>query len=812
MDQALSQLERISGTPIQPDDPNSRVEWQARWLQDPVFESVPYRELLHSGRKPELNGEIQNVHTFFRRELSIEDKPIRQVRLYITADDCYKLYIDGGFVGLGPAPAQPFDYPYNAWDVTAQLAGGQTHCVGVHAFYQGMHSLTFPSGDNLQGLLLQLEITFEDGSTSTLVSDEQWRCHRTDAYEHRQVIGYQTAFSEHIDLRKLPIGWAEPGFDDHDWHQPLVGDLPERYVLSAQQTPPLTVHKRPPVRVTKKGDGHYFIDFGTELAGETAFVVTGDAGHVVEIRHGEELLGPDAVRYDMRCNCEYQEFCTLSGRPDELLTFFDYKGFRYAEVLNWPHELTAQNVWAHERHYPFPQDASHFESSNPLLNDIWQLCRNGVRVGTLDLYLDCPTREKGGFMGDGFVTGISHLLVTGDARLLRKFLKDVANTHHFCPGLHSTAPNYVVGEIAEYSLLWPVLLEYYHQWTGDIEFVREMEGVLEGLIRYYADYENADGLLQDVFSPTTKRCSVLVDWPANLRDDYDDPHLMGHHMQGDEQLGVVNTMVQGFYRNALMAADRLATLIDATRIKQFVTPRIDRVRDAAISQLRDPASGRFVDRVGSDHSALHANVTPLMSGMVDADQRDAVVDVIRRKRLSCGVYFSWFVLKALYDAGESELAYDLITSRDLHSWHSMLEAGATTCMEAWAPDLKWNTSWCHPWSSAPIYMVSQELFGLKPAQPGWQAIRFAPRPPVGLAHASIRIPTPVGAIEARFEQADAAITHQLNVPADCPIECDFGSSGKQVRINGEVVTGQSSKIALRGGEHTIEVTRMLKQE
>ena len=36
----------------------------------------------------------------------------------------------------------------------------------------------------------------------------------------------------------------------------------------------------------------------------------------------------------------------------------------------------------------------------------------------------------------------------------------------------------------------------------------------------------------------------------------------------------------------------------------------------------------------------------------------------------------------------TQLAYDLMT-RDLHSWNSMLEAGATTCMEAWAPDLKW---------------------------------------------------------------------------------------------------------------------------
>jgi alpha-L-rhamnosidase len=194
-----------------------------------------------------------------------------------------------------------------------------------------------------------------------------------------------------------------------------------------------------------------------------AFIVTGRAGHEVEIRHGEELEAPQTVHYDMRCNCTYQEFCTLRGRPDELLTFFDYKGFRYVEVLGWPEELTADRVWAHERHYPFDEAASAFGSSNPLLNVVWVLCRNGVRVGTLDTYLDCPTREKGGFLGDGFVTGISHLAASGDGRVLRKFLKDVAPTQRYSPGLLSTAPDYVKGELAEYSLLWPVLLEYYYR-------------------------------------------------------------------------------------------------------------------------------------------------------------------------------------------------------------------------------------------------------------------------------------------------------------------------------------------------------------
>jgi len=156
-------------------------------------------------------------------------------------------------------------------------------------------------------------------------------------------------------------------------------------------------------------------------------------------------------------------------------------------------------------------------------------------------------------------------------------------------------------------------------------------------------------------------------------------------------------------------------------------------------------------------------------------RRELSLDFLREKRLSCGVYFSVFVLKLLYDAGESELAYDLITSKDLHSWNSMLEAGATTCMEAWAPDLKWNTSLCHPWSSTPIHMIAHELMGLRPHTPGWKEIRFGPSPPSGLESASITFTIPHGKVAAEFRQTEEAITYRLNVPENCTLVSQLDS-------------------------------------
>jgi len=80
--------------------------------------------------------------------------------------------------------------------------------------------------------------------------------------------------------------------------------------------------------------------------------------------------------------------------------------------------------------------------------------------------------------------------------------------------------------------------------------------------------------------------------------------------------------------------------------------------------------------------------------------------------LSCGVYFAYFVLKALVKAGEHDFVYELLTCTDERSWGNMIKEGATTCFEAWGKDQKWNTSLCHPWASSPIIILIEDFNGI----------------------------------------------------------------------------------------------------
>ncbi|HOZ45516.1 MAG TPA: family 78 glycoside hydrolase catalytic domain [Candidatus Hydrogenedentes bacterium] len=720
----------------------------AEWLRDPVFDGVKTIDYYHKDRgKESIPARFgpKNVHTFFRKEIALAGAPVSAL-LRVTADDYVKLYINGRFVVQGPEPGYPFAYPYYELDARPFLEPG-ANAIAAHAYYQGLRNRVWNSADNRAGFVLSLDVTYADGTTTRFATDASWRCLHCEAYPTGRTIGYDTQFAEDVDMRAMPAGWREAGFDDAAWKPPLTSR--QDHVFTRAITPPLDIYRVDPETTVAKGDGRYFYAFPTEIVGHTCIRIQGPAGHALEVRHGEELTAPETVRFEMRCNCTYQDFPVLSGRED-LIESYDYRAFRYIEILNAPAE---PEVWVMVRHHPYPADAATLVSSDALLDDIWALCRNGVKFGAQGGFLDCPTREKGQYLGDALITGHAHLLLTGDGSLTRKALADFQHSQRICPGIMAVAPGSFMQEIAEYSLQWPLILAEYFRQTGDRAFTIEMvDAGFDRLFDYFAGFEGADGLVTNM---TDKW--VLVDWPKNLRDGYDYDYASTRE----------NAVLNAFYVASLDTAAGLLESLgrDATRYRD----RAERVRKAFVERLFDTETGLFVDAPGSTHHSLHANALPLCFGITPPERVDAALALIREKRLSCGVYIAPFVIAACFRAGDPELGYDLITSTDEHSWHEMLQHGATTCMEAWGPDQKWNTSWCHPWSSSPIFLIVEQVMGLTPARPGWRTVRFAPHVPAKLDRIKVALPTPRGRITASYAKGQG---FQLVVPPAVEIDTE----------------------------------------
>ncbi|WP_159888348.1 family 78 glycoside hydrolase catalytic domain [Paenibacillus puerhi] len=490
--------------------------------------------------------------------------------------------------------------------------------------------------------------------------------------------------------------------------------------------------------VIRLAEGHYLIDFGHEITGQFELKACGEPGQQIELRFGEELQqGGRSVRYDMRCNCTYVETWTLSGQEDTLEPY-EYKAFRYVELIGPAGVMREDSFAAIVRHYPLDEAACRFDSKDRMLKQIWDMCKLGVQLCAQENYVDCPTREKGQYLGDNTIIGHTHMYISGDMRLFKKAIRDFARSVEVCPGLLAVAPGNFMQEIADFSLQWPMQLLTYYQHSADREFLEEMYPIAEGILAYFKKYAREDGLLENV-----KEKWNLVDWPDNLRDGYDFPLT---RPVSDGCHNVINV----FYYGCIQTVQAIRDILNIPYEDELQT-----LKQAFANAFYRPETKLFADAVQSDHSSLHANIFPLLFDMAPSDSIDTLVSLIAEKRLSCGVYMSYFLLKALAAHGKTELEYELITCEDERSWVNMVREGATSCFEAWGKEQKWNTSLCHGWASSPIPVLIEHILGLTPSKPGWTELRFAPRIPEGMQAFSLEFLTVSGPI--RIEYSDGRL-------------------------------------------------------
>src|SRR5690554_284781 len=299
-----------------------KKKWQAVWIQDPQFAGLKPYSMLHKEQeliKHEHPDHLKNRHTLFRKTFTLSELP-NQAVLELTADDYYKLYMNGKFVTQGPAQGYPFHYYYNRLDILPYLQEGD-NVVAVHVYYHGSVNRSYNSGDLRQGMIAELQWDDE----VQIISDHSWHTTESSAYGQGAAIGYETQYLEMIDSRLVHKGWTLPGYDDSDWGWAVPAPSTD-YTLVLQPTPPLSVYEVRPAISKKLDSGHYLIDFGSEITGQFTMKASGHTGKSVVIRCGEEL-NPNglSVRHELRCNCTYEEVWTLSGDAGESPHFYDYK-------------------------------------------------------------------------------------------------------------------------------------------------------------------------------------------------------------------------------------------------------------------------------------------------------------------------------------------------------------------------------------------------------------------------------------------------------------------------------------------------------
>lgn len=150
------------------------------------------------------------------------------------------------------------------------------------------------------------------------------------------------------------------------------------------------------------------------------------------------------------------------------------------------------------------------------------------RQNAFTIFMDCPSRERAGWLCDSFFTARAERVLTGRSSIEKSFLENFFLPESFrelpqgmfaeCyPGDH-----YGGGYIANWAMWLVIELAEYLERTGDREFTDAAKVRIDALLRFLAKYENSDGLLEKlerwVFVEWSKANDLVQDinYPTNM--------------------------------------------------------------------------------------------------------------------------------------------------------------------------------------------------------------------------------------------------------------------------------------------------------
>lgn len=744
-------------------------EWEGRWIGfDKYF--------------PWDNEEQGRLSArYFRKEFETT-KEVKSATAYIIGLGLYELYIDGKKVGdqvLAPAPT---DYSenvkYNALDVTPLLAKGK-HGIGVilgngrfFAMRQAkpykVKTFGFPK------LLMQLNITYTDGSTSTIKTDESWK-----GTADGPILANNEYDGEEYDARKEFSGWANAGFNEKSW-------IPAEYV----QEPGGTIEPQEnefmkvmqdlnPVSITKKRNGNYLIDFGQNLAGWMKLQVKGAKGTKITMKFAESLEpNGDLFIANLR-DAKTTDTYILKGEGLEVWEpRFIYHGFRYVEVSGYP-STPAKKDFTARFVYDAMQTVGTFESSNTLLNQIYKNSWWGIASNYKGMPVDCPQRnERQPWLADHSTVAYGESYLFNNTALYTKWLDDIRYSQKADGAIPDVAPAF--WRYYSDNMTWPSTLlfiaDMLHRQTGDISVLQNNYPAMKKWLLYMESrYLNEEGILtKDSYGDW---CVPPVTAEAGRGVNADQKHPSA-------------LIASAYYYHICNMLSRFAKITgNAADIPYYQTQA---------AKAKDAFNRKFYNKQGYyGENTLTDNILPVAFGLVEdanktkvVNQIANIIEVKNNGHLSTGLIGVQWLMRALSDIGRSDLAYRIATQKTYPSWGYMIENGATAIWELW------NGNTANPKMNSQNHVMMlgdlliwyyENLVGIKSdlEQSGYKKIIMKPDLINGLDHVKGSYQSVHGTIESNWTKKGKTFNWTIIVPENTTAEVYVpASSAERVKESG----------------------------
>jgi len=717
------------------------TEWKAKWIAPGYAEDT-----------------VMRPSPVFRKEFTT-NKKIKSAIAYITAHGMYEAIINGKRMGnayLTPGwTSYNHRLQYQMYDVTNILNEGK-NAIGVtlgNGWYRGI--IGFSNNINYYGkdiaLLVQMDITYTDGSKQQVITDDSWKSTDKGPIRYAEIYNGET-----YDARNEMQGWTMPGFDDKEWSGVKILNAPMK-VLIATYNEPVTTHEIiKPVKIFTTPKGEKVIDFGQNLVGWVVMKAKGNKGDTITLSHAEVLDKEGNMYYDNLRNAKAQDNYIMSGEEETYHPHFTWHGFRYCCVKG-DDDLKSEDFEAVAL-YSDMEPTGTFSTSNALINQLQHNIQWGQRGNFLDVPTDCPQRdERLGWTGDAQAFSRTATFNFNVNDFFSKWLKDMAadQVNGVMPFVIPNVLGFAISSAgwadAATIIPWNMYLAY-----GD---KRSLSQQYESMKNYVESIRRVarDNLWNTGFH--------FGDWLFYRPFDDND----GRSAVTDKYL-----IAQCFYAHSTQLLINAANVLGNKKDANEYTALLQKIKDAFNKEYVTP-NGRLVS--GTQTAYVLALNFDMLPDSMRKQAAERLVENIKSydMHLTTGFLGTPYLCHVLTRFGYTAIAYKLLLQKTYPSWLYPVTMGATTIWERWdgeKPDSTFETpsmnSFNHYAYGAIGDWMYRKIAGLDTYEDGvgYKHIKIMPHVDTSISQTEASLKTYYGTASSGWKINDNDIMMDVIVPCN----------------------------------------------
>jgi alpha-L-rhamnosidase len=745
--------------------------WKAWWITGPGPRLN--RNLI------ETDESIRNYSVLkFRKSFDLAVLPASFI-VHTSADNRYKLFVNGKLVSLGPARGDLYFWNFETIDIAPYLKQGKNTLAALLWNFADLRpeaQITYRTAFILQG-----NSPIEEVANT----DTTWRVVRDSSYQplRNLIPGYYVAGpGEIVHMQQGAKGWETTNYSDTTWSRARLlapgltkeasvdaagwmlvpsgipqMELTVQRLKSLSRVEGITVAPGFPAAKTEvlipaHTTAALLLDAGQLTNAYPTFLFREGKGAGISLGYAESLFIPDTAAPKDNPNGPSSFIKTIGkgnrnevegkvfigtkdsivsdGSKDQNFTSLWWRTYRYIQlrVTTKEEPLVIEDLYGTFTGFPFKYKAK-LESNDSLLSQILEIGWRTARLCAFESYMDCPYYEQLQYIGDTRIQALISYYNSGDDRLARSAL-DQMDQSRIAEGITlSRWPSYTPQQIPTFSLWYIGMLYDYYLYRSDSLFVQEKLPGTRQILSWFSRYQGEDGSLKDV------PYWIFTDWRS------DSGWIKGMAPVGKKgESAVLDLQLLWTYQ----LAAQMETSMGLQELAKAYRTKVTQLKTTIQRKYWDASKGLYADTKEKDKYSQHTNSLVILSGMLNKEQ----ALVLGKKLLSdttltsASIYFKYYLHQALVKAGLGNSYLDW-----LGIWKENIRQGLTTWAEM--SDVNNSRSDCHAWGASPNIELFRTILGIDSDAPGFRKVRIQPH--LGsLTNIGGEIPHPAGIIAVRY--------------------------------------------------------------